>query len=67
MVLFVAGAVSATLIDHTVGYMPPMSLRPGYILLGAVLMFAGGFWLHHLKQSVQREGSSVVVVSEGKA
>ena len=67
VVLFVAGAVSATLIDHTVGYMPPMSLRPGYILLGAVLMFAGGFWLHHLKQSVQREGSPVVVVIEGKA
>lgn len=62
VVLFIAGAVSATLIEHTVGYMPPMSLRPGYILLGAVLMFASAFWLHTLKQSVKRSANTAALV-----
>jgi hypothetical protein len=44
-----------------------MSLRPGYILLGAVLMFAGGFLLHHLKQSIHRQERSDAAASVSNA
>ena len=65
VVLFVAGAVCATLIEHTVGYMDPTNLRPAYILLGVLLMFAGGFWLHTLKESVRRQQVTTVVSQTG--
>lgn len=61
VVLFIAGAVSATLIEHTVGYMDPTNLRPGYIVLGLLMMTAAVFWLHTLKGSVKRQEKTVGV------
>ncbi|MFO1440783.1 MAG: hypothetical protein U1F81_20870 [Verrucomicrobiaceae bacterium] len=61
VVLFIAGAVSATLIEHTVGYMDPTNLRPAYIVLGVLLMAAGVFWLHSLKNSVEKQEKEAVM------
>ena len=56
MALFVAGAISVSLIEHTVGYMDPTNLRPAYIVLGAGMMIAAVVWLLLLKQGVERTG-----------
>lgn len=56
ILLFVAGAVSASLVEHRVGLMDPTNLRPAYVLLGMVLMVAAGVWLRALKQGVEARG-----------
>jgi hypothetical protein len=55
VVLFIIGAISATLVEHSVGFMDPTNLRPGYIVLGVLMMSAGVFWLRTLKESVKRQ------------
>lgn len=46
--MFVAGAVSATLVDHQIGMMPPTSLRPVYVVGGILLMGASAGWYRSL-------------------
>jgi hypothetical protein len=53
VVLFLFGAASATIVEHTVGYMDPTNLRPAYIVLGVLLMIASIVWLRSLKQTVE--------------
>lgn len=53
VILFVAGAVSVSVVDHSIGYMDPTNLRPAYIFLGIVLMIASFVWLRSLKQAVE--------------
>lgn len=52
MAIFTLGAASFSLVDHWAGTMEPVNLRPVYLILGGVLMLAGGLWLRALKQSV---------------
>ncbi|HEY1049111.1 MAG TPA: hypothetical protein VGE39_05125 [Prosthecobacter sp.] len=63
MLLFVAGAVSVSLVEHTVGHMDPTNLRPAYVLLGVVLMAASITWLRSLKQAVEPPPKAVGVAS----
>ncbi len=53
IVLFVGGAVSATVIEHSIGHMDPTNLRPAYIFMGVVLMMASVLWLKALKEGVE--------------
>lgn len=53
IVLFVGGAASATIVEHSIGHMDPTNLRPAYIFIGIVLMIAGVLWLKALKQGVE--------------
>lgn len=48
--MFVVGAVCASLIDHPVGNLNRGSLRILYVLLGVGLMVAGAWWLHSIKR-----------------
>jgi len=48
--LFCAGAISATFVDHYVGNIDRTNLRFLYILLGLVMMLVGIFWLRSLQQ-----------------
>lgn len=52
VILFVAGAVSASLVEHTIGYMDPTNLRPAYLLMGMLLMLASCVWLRTLKEGL---------------
>jgi hypothetical protein len=53
--LFIAGAVSATLVDHYVGNLERTNLRLLYILGGIALMGGAVAWLLTLKQVVAGE------------
>lgn len=53
LVLFVAGSVAVSLIDHVTGTMDPTNLRPAYIVLGSVMMLAGALWLRSLKAETE--------------
>lgn len=48
--LFCAGAVFATFIDHYVGNIDRTNLRVLYTLLGVGMMLVGAFWLRSLQQ-----------------
>ncbi len=63
VLMFVAGAISASLVDHTIGNLDPTNLRTAYILLGAGLMIAGYFWLRTLRQTVERPAQVVSVAT----
>lgn len=52
VVLFLSGAVAATVVDHYVGNLDRSNLRLLYILLGILLMGGSLLWLHSLKQAV---------------
>ncbi len=52
MALFVGGAVSVSIIEHTIGLMDPTNLRPAYVFIGVILMVAGVLWLRALKDGV---------------
>lgn len=52
MALFVGGAISVSVIEHTMGHMDPTNLRPAYVFIGVVLMGASVFWLRTLKEMV---------------
>jgi hypothetical protein len=52
VILFVVGAVSVSVVDHTIGHMDPIHLRPAYILIGVVLMVASVVWLRSLKEAL---------------
>lgn len=56
--MFVVGAVCASLIDHPVGNLNRSSLRILYVLLGVGLMVAGAWWLYSIKR-VGSEGGGV--------
>lgn len=44
IVMFAAGAVMATVVDHWVGMMPPSNWRPLYIVGGVALMIVATVW-----------------------
>ncbi|HCN30917.1 MAG TPA: hypothetical protein DIT64_19810 [Verrucomicrobiales bacterium] len=50
--LYLGGAVSASLIDHYVGTLDRSNLRLLYMLLGAALMIGSSLWLRGLSQAV---------------
>jgi putative copper export protein len=62
VVLFVAGAASASVVDHYAGTMSYSNLRPAYVLLGVLLMATGLFWLRLLKKEVGKPPAAVVTV-----
>ena len=45
---FTAGAVSVSVIDHSVGHIDPTNLRFAYILFGIALMALAILWNHSL-------------------
>lgn len=49
VLVFGAGAVSASFVDHWAGNVERSNVRPAYIVLGVLLMGSGLFW-----QSVMR-------------
>lgn len=49
--LFIAGAVCVSLVDHRVGLMEPINLRPLYIVLGVIVMSASAAWLYAIKHA----------------
>ncbi|CAN5565960.1 hypothetical protein BH09VER1_BH09VER1_48310 [soil metagenome] len=51
ILLFIAGAVCVSLIDHRVGLREPTNLRPLYIILGLISMAAALAWLSALKHA----------------
>lgn len=57
--LFVFGAVSVSLVEHTVGHMDPTNLRSAYVVLGVLLMIASVVWLRSLKQSVEPKANGL--------
>ncbi len=50
--IFVAGAVAVSLVDHSIGVLDPVNLRPAYIVFGALLMVASCLWLRTMKQAL---------------
>lgn len=56
VLMFVVGAVSASLVDHHVGLFEPTNLRILYVILGLVLMIGAGLWLNALKTAVAGGG-----------
>lgn len=63
VLLFVAGAASVSLVEHTVGHMDPTNLRPVHVLLGVVPMAASVLWLRSLKQAVESPPKAVGVAA----
>ncbi|HEX5790973.1 MAG TPA: hypothetical protein VFY13_07450 [Luteolibacter sp.] len=53
VLMFLSGAVSATLIDHEVGSLDRTSLRSLYVILGVLLMLGSGFWMYSLRDAVE--------------
>ena len=49
--MFVAGAVCVSLVDHRVGLMDPTHLRPVYVILGLFLMIGAVIWLQAVKHA----------------
>lgn len=49
MLLYLTGAVSASVVDHFVGNLDRSNLRLLYILLGAALMLGSSLWLRGLR------------------
>jgi hypothetical protein len=58
VVLFIGGAVSASLIDHRVGLMEPTNIRLLYILVGGILMVSAILWLRSLKEAVEEDATA---------
>ena len=52
ILMFFAGAVSASLIDHTTGTVDPVNIRPAYILIGLILMIAAVIWIKSLGEAL---------------
>ena len=52
VMLYLAGAVCVSLVDHSVGTLDRTNLRILYVLLGIALMVGGGWWLHTVKTAV---------------
>lgn len=65
IVLFVGGAVSVSVIEHTVGLMDPTNLRPAYVFIGVILMVAGVLWLRALKEGVAPKTVGFLLTSKG--
>lgn len=66
VLLFVAGAVNASLIDHFVGTLHRSNLRLLYIIVGAILMAGSFLWLRNLQDSThdkERRTTAGVAVS----
>ncbi len=56
---FTAGAVSVSLIDHSVGHVDPTNLRFAYILFGIALMALGILWNQSLVAGLNERFASV--------
>lgn len=54
VVLFLAGAVSVALIDHSVGTLDRTNLRVLYVILGLGLMLLGVILVHSVRESLSR-------------
>jgi len=52
VLMYLGGAVAATIIDHQVGTMDRTNLRPVYIIVGIALMAGSLLWLDVLKETV---------------
>ena len=52
VLLFVAGAISASLIDHWAGNVEPSNIRSAYIVLGVLLMGGGLLWQNSLRAAL---------------
>ena len=53
VLMFLTGAVSASVVDHYVGFLDRSNIRLIYILLGAVLMSGSYLWISSLKEAVR--------------
>lgn len=54
VMLYMAGAICASLVDHSVGNLDRTNLRFLYVLLGIALMVGSAWWLHSLKGAVTK-------------
>ena len=54
IILYLAGAGSATIVDHFVGNLDRSNLRLLYIILGVLLMLSSLLWLHVLREGVEK-------------
>jgi hypothetical protein len=54
--LFVVGAGMATVVEHRVGDLDPVSLRPMYILIGVLAMAGAGFWWYSARATILGAG-----------
>jgi len=64
VVLFVAGAASVSLLDHYTSSMNYSNMRPAYVLLGALLMATGLFWLKLLKSEVDKPPMVMMMIGQ---
>jgi hypothetical protein len=64
IIMFSAGAVLVSVIEHRVGYIDPTSLRPAYILLGIGLMVASILWLRVLREGMERASQAGTIAGE---
>ncbi len=53
IILYLAGAGSATIVDHFAGNLDRSNLRLIYIILGVLLMLSSLLWLHVLREGVE--------------
>lgn len=54
IVAFTAGALSVSVIDHSVGHVDPTNLRFAYIVFGIALMALGILWNHSLVAGLEQ-------------
>ncbi len=54
VLLYLAGAVSVSIVDHMVGTLDRTNLRFLYVILGIGLMAFGVCWMHTLRSAVSR-------------
>ena len=52
VLMFLAGAASATVIDHHVGTLDRTNLRVAYIVLGVLLMIGSCLWSRAILQTI---------------
>ena len=54
ILLYLAGAGNATIVDHFVGTLDRSNLRLLYIILGALMMLSSLLWQHVLREGMEK-------------
>jgi hypothetical protein len=55
VLLFIAGAVCASLVDHFVGNIDRSNIRFLYLVIGSLLMIGSYFWIRSLHETAARD------------
>lgn len=59
VMMFIGGAVCVSIVDHTVGTMDLTNLRPGYIVMGVLLMGGAIFWDYSAREALRYQPEAV--------